>query len=161
MRIEMPLERFLEMYRLVALGKLIQGLVHNLNGPLQNLGMDMELMEHSIRSDQRIPKEYSEGFLNRLKRMEGEFDQINRLIRSSSMRMEEEGDFLRYGNLKGILEEEISFLNANLYFKHNVRKTIDLSEDFTHVDGLSHDLVFALCYPFWSKFEGEFLFHGV
>jgi hypothetical protein len=154
MRVEMPLERFLEIYRLVALGKLIQGLVHNLNGPLQNLGMDMEMMEHTLRSEKRLPKEYSEGFLGRLQRMEAEFDQISRLIKSSSMRIDMEGDFLPHGNLKGLLEEEISFLNCNLYFKHNVRKEIHLSEDFTHVDGLSHDLQYALCWFIQAVVEG-------
>jgi hypothetical protein len=146
MRLEMELGSFLEFYRLVTLGKLIQGLVHNLNGPLQNLGMDMEMMEHTLENDQRFPKELSESLLARLQRMESEFDQVGRIIRSAAMRIDMEGDFLRYGNLKSLLEEEISFLQANLYFKHNVRKEIQLSEDLLHVDSVSHEIVRALCW---------------
>lgn len=146
MHIDMPMERFMEIYRLVALGKLIQGLVHNLNGPLQNLGMDMEMMEYTLKSDQRFPKEVSDGFLARLQRMEAEFEQIIQLIKSASMRIDMEGDYLQAGNLKGFLDEEITFLNANLYFKHNVRKEIHLSEDLTELKDLSRDLLHVLCW---------------
>jgi hypothetical protein len=146
MHIEMPLERFVDFYRLVTLGKLIQGLVHNLNGPLQNLGMDMEMMEHSLRSDTRMPSELSESFLGRLKRMEGEFDHISRLIKSASMRIDPEGDFLHYGTLKGFLEQEISFLHSHLYFKHNVQKEIRLPADLPRLDCFSRDLLLSLCW---------------
>lgn len=146
MHVEMPLERFVDFYRLVTLGMVIQGLVHNLNGPLQNLGMDMEMMEHSLRTDKRIPVEMSESFLGRLQRMEGEFDHINRLIKSASMRIDPEGDYLQYGTLKGFLEQEISFLDSDLYFKHNVRKEIELAENLPTLDDLSRDLLLALCW---------------
>jgi hypothetical protein len=146
MHIEMPLERFVDFYRLVTLGRVIQGLVHNLNGPLQNLGMDMEMMEHTLRNDTRIPSEISESFLGRLQRMEGEFDHISGLIKSASMRIDPEGDYLQYGTLKGFLEQEVSFLYSNLYFKHNVQKDIQLPEDLPHLDCLSRDLLLSLCW---------------
>jgi hypothetical protein len=146
MRIEMPLDRFIDLYRLVSVGKLIQGLVHNLNGPLQNLGMDMEMMQHTLGSDKRLPKDLSDSFLARLQRMETEFDQVNHLIKSAAMRVELEGDFLRSGDIKSLLEQEVSFLNADLYFKHNVRKEIQISEELTHVDGLPSELLHSLCW---------------
>ncbi|PKN25104.1 MAG: hypothetical protein CVU64_20670 [Deltaproteobacteria bacterium HGW-Deltaproteobacteria-21] len=154
MHIEIPLERFVDFYRLVALGKLIQGLVHNLNGPLQNLGMDMEMMEHSLRSDNRIPAELSESFAGRLNRMEGEFDHITRLIKSASMRIDPEGDFLQYGTIKAFLVQEISFLYSNLYFKHNVQKDIDLPADLPRLDCFSRDILLSLCWLIQSVVEG-------
>lgn len=143
MRIEIPLERFMELYRLVALGKLIHGLVHNLNGPLQNLGMDVEMMENGVMTDERIPQDLRESLLRRLQRIEGEFDNIIRLIRSAAGRIGTEGD-PPFGTFKGFLEEEISFLNADLYFKHSVRKEIRLAEGLPPLGKVGKPVVLAL-----------------
>ncbi|RJR33546.1 MAG: hypothetical protein C4576_27920 [Desulfobacteraceae bacterium] len=144
MHIEIPLERFVDFYRLVTLGKLIQGLVHNLNGPLQNLGMDMEMMEHTLKHESEMPHGLSDSFLGRLDRMEREFDHISRLIKSAAMRIDPEGDFLEYGTLKSFLEQEISFLHANLYFKHNVEKDIQLPADLPRLDLFTRDLLLSI-----------------
>jgi signal transduction histidine kinase len=144
MRFEIPLERLAELYRLVTLGKLIQGLVHNLNGPLQNLGMDMEMLEHTLKTDGRMPPDLTDPMVHRLQRMEGEFDHINLLIRSVSSRASLEGDVLEYGDLKVFLEEELSLLNANLYFKHNVQKEVHLEEDLPALNMLPQMVTLSL-----------------
>jgi len=153
MRFEIPLERLAELYRLVTLGKLIYGLVHNLNGPLQNLGMDMEMLEHALKTDTRMPPDLTEPMVHRLRRMEGEFDHINRLIRSVSNRASLEGDYLEYGNLKVFLEEELSLLDANLYFKHNVRKEVHLGEDLPALNMLPEMVTLSLVWFIQSLVE--------
>lgn len=144
MSIELSLERFCEIYRMVTLGKLIHGLLHNLNGPLQNLGMDMEMMEHTVTAEKKMPEDLRDGILNRLLRMGEEFANINRLIKSASMRIDAESDYLQCGSLKGFLEQEISFLNANLHFKHNVQKDIQLADDLPRMDLFPENVVLAL-----------------
>ncbi|RJR34750.1 MAG: hypothetical protein C4576_25975 [Desulfobacteraceae bacterium] len=153
MHIEIPLERFVDFYKLVTLGKLIQGLVHNLNGPLQNLGMDMEMMEHSLKHEPKMPRELSDSFLGRLERMEREFDHVSRLIKSAAMRIDPEGDFLEYGTLKSFLEQEISFLHANLYFKHNIEKDIQLPADLPRLNLISRELLLSLSWLVQSFIE--------
>ncbi|MBN1102062.1 MAG: HAMP domain-containing histidine kinase [Deltaproteobacteria bacterium] len=153
MRVEIPLERLAELYRLVTLGRLIHGLVHNLNGPLQNLGMDMEMLEHSIKTDDRMPRDLTDPMVQRLRRMEGEFDQINRLIRSVSNRASLEGDYLEYGNLRVFMEEELSLLNANLYFKHNVQKEVLLEEGLPPLTMLPEMVTLSLAWFIQSLAE--------
>lgn len=128
MLFEISLENLAGLYKMTALGKLINGLIHNLNGPLQNLGMDIEMMQHAVLSDKRLPADLGKNMGIRLHRMEAEFDHISGLIRSTSMRTSFEDDYLEYANLRDFLEQEISFLDANLYFKHNVHKEIRMEE---------------------------------
>lgn len=144
MSIELSLEKFCEIYRMVTLGKLIHGLLHNLNGPLQNLGMDMEMMEHTVTAEKRMPEDLRDGILNRLLRMGEEFANINHLIKSVSIRIDAEQDYLQCGSLKGFFEQEISVLNANLHFKHNVQKDIQLADDLPRTDLFPENVVLAL-----------------
>jgi hypothetical protein len=146
MRIEISLDRFMEIYRLMALGKLVQGLVHNVNGPLQNLGMDIEMMEGGVKSEERIPEDLRHSILNRLRRMEGEFDRIIRLIRSSTARIGAEEEFSQNTPLGGFLAEEISFLDANLYFKHNVRKEILLDKGLPPLGRFPQPVILSLAW---------------
>jgi signal transduction histidine kinase len=127
MGLDVSLEQLAALYQVGALGKLINGLIHNLNGPLQNLSMDLEMMEHSVRTARGLPADLAESLLRRLKRMGGEFDHISGLIRAASMRAGAAGS-TEQGDLRTFLEQELSFLNTNLYFKHNVQKEVLLEE---------------------------------
>ena len=48
MVIEISLNGLIRLCRFASLGKVIEGLLHNINGPLQNLGMDIEMMNNSL-----------------------------------------------------------------------------------------------------------------
>ena len=76
MGIDLSLEQLAGLYQMGSLGKLINGLIHNLNGPLQNISMDMEMMTHSVRTAKWLPADLAESMIQRLKRMEREFDHI-------------------------------------------------------------------------------------
>jgi signal transduction histidine kinase len=128
MGIDMSVEQLAGLYQMGSLGKLINGLIHNLNGPLQNLSMDLELMEHSVKTAQRLPADLAESMLQRLQRMQREFDHINALIRAASARGNTQG-VGEVGDMRAFLDQEFSFLSANLYFKHNVQKQILFDED--------------------------------
>ncbi|MEW6667457.1 MAG: hypothetical protein AB1512_19810 [Thermodesulfobacteriota bacterium] len=128
MGIDISLEQLAALYQLGSLGKLINGLIHNLNGPLQNLSMDLEMMAHSVRTAKGLPGDLAEPMMQRLQRMEREFDHINGLIRAASARANAQGSG-EHGLLRAFLEQEISFLNANLYFKHNVQTRLLLDQD--------------------------------
>lgn len=129
MTVEISLENLIRVHKLAALGKLMAGLIHNLNGPLQNIGIDIEMMTHILMEKTSEDKDPEDIFGPRLRRMEGEFDAVNQLIRTVSMKANMEHDSYGYRNLNDFLDEEFSFLKANLYFKHNVRKEFDLEDD--------------------------------
>ncbi len=125
--IELSADDFAEAHRLMSVGRLVQGLIHNLNGPLQNLGMDMDMIGYSLETGEGSVQELREELRTRIARMEEEFEQINRLIRIAASRAAPDADqaFLSLGDF---LDREVTFLQSNLYFKHHVEKTVDLEE---------------------------------
>ena len=133
MKVEVSLESLIRVYKLATLGKLVAGLVHNLNGPLQNISIDIEMMAHLLMNEGTRDKDLEDIFSPRLKRMEGEFDAINHLIRTASMKASTEEDFREHQNFNDLLDEAFSFLKANLYFKHNVQKDFDFQVDLPSI----------------------------
>jgi len=126
--IELSREDFMALHRQAAVGRLMQGLVHNLNGPLQNLGMDMDMIQYVSRTGEESAELLLEDVKKRLVRMETEFEQINRLIRFTAARSSPEGDAESYITLGDFLDQEITFLKANLYFKHHVQTEMLLDD---------------------------------
>ena len=125
--IELSADDFAEVHRLISVGRLVQGLIHNLNGPLQNLGMDMDMIGYSLETGEGSLEELQQELRTRIARMEEEFDQINRLIRIAASRVapDEDQAFLSLGDF---LDQEMTFLQSNLYFKHHVEKIVELEE---------------------------------
>jgi hypothetical protein len=152
MGIDMSLEQLTALYQMGSIGKLINGLIHNLNGPLQNLSMDMEMMSHSVKTAKRLPGDLAESMIQRLQRMEREFDQINGLIRAAATRANAQGSG-EHGELRAFLEQELSFMNANLYFKHNVQKQLLLDEDLPLLHQLPAEVGLPLSWFFQSLVE--------
>ena len=134
--IELSREDFVALHRQAAVGRLMQGLVHNLNGPLQNLGMDMDMMQYIFRTGEESADVLLEEVKKRLVRMETEFEQINRLIRHTAERSSFEEDTERYINLGDFLDQEITFLKANLYFKHHVQTDVRLDDSLPLIRSL-------------------------
>lgn len=120
------------------------GLIHNLNGPLQNIGIDMEMMAYSLQGKSLSTGNLGKNFETRLKRMEGEFDAINQLIRTASAKASQNEEDQEYGSLYNFFQQEFHFLKANLYFKHNIQKEIRLRSDFPSVTRLPEGVTQAL-----------------
>lgn len=116
----------IKLYRLASIGKLIGGLIHNINGPMQNLGLDIEMASFSLKDESKWDQNTVKAIISRLNRMEEEHDKINSLIRSTSARAEDifDPENLAVSDINGFIKQELGYLNANLYFKHNVQKEI-------------------------------------
>ena len=153
MIVEMSLEDLKSLNRLAVLGRLMAGLIHNLNGPLQNIGIDLELM--ALQSMQEGPSndQLAKKIEPRLQRMEGEFDAINQLVRTTSMRASMNEEYNHYRTLNEFLEEEFSFLKANLYFKHNVQKHFDFSSKLPSFSRLFGDVPLGLRWFFHALID--------
>ncbi len=133
------------LFRLASFGKTIGGLIHNLNGPLQNLGLDIEMANHSLQDNSSVDSETIKSIRGRLKRMEEEFERIDRLIKTYSIKAGNEEDFNnRLINMNDYLKQELCFLETNLYFKHNVDKKIEFQNHPPPAGHLPGDSLTAL-----------------
>jgi hypothetical protein len=151
--VEISLKDLVKLYQFASIGKVINGLLHNLNGPLQNLGMYIELMNHSRFVSEKTIPEPSHQLDNRLERMEEEVDHINHLIKTTFMRANPHEDRHDCMDLGEFLERELSFLNSNLYFKHHVRTELDFEEGLPVVSHLPEGLLQGLSWLMQSLVE--------
>jgi signal transduction histidine kinase len=121
------LSAFIERYRHATLGKLLQGVLHNLNGALQILSMQMELLERmAVRQESGIPEEIPTQIAKCLEQLD-QFQIILDVLLQKGMHDEQSEH--QMVSLNELLEEELAILRHNLFFKHQVRiqKALDPS----------------------------------
>jgi hypothetical protein len=143
--IQLSNDEFIKLYKLASIGKLVGGLVHNLNGPMQNLGLDIEMAFLSLHDESKLDEKTAKGIVSRLRRMEEEHERINSLIRTTSAKTADYYD--KDNNLLSIrefLNQELAYLHTNLYFKHNVQTEIITVGELPSMPRLTQDSVMAL-----------------
>ncbi len=94
---------------------LLKGLVHNLNGPLQIISMQTELID-KIKS---INQQQIDNLQANIKRLE---KQIQCMVNHANTNNTQVQPIV----LNDMIEQELAFWNADLFFKHKVNKTINL-----------------------------------
>ncbi len=112
------------LFKLASLGKVTGGLIHNINGPLQNIGLDVEMSQYMLRKEG--DSNGSSNIMVRLKRIEEELERLNQMIKTASNKVMLAEDSLH--NFNEYINQELSFLHTNLYYKHNVESCIELLE---------------------------------
>lgn len=149
-----------EYYRFSGVGRLLKGIVHNMNGPLQSLTMQVDLLKHRFVMDNDVLKDIASGglsgeeideFVKKRQNAFVKFDQMNEviwglhdLINMILAKCEhEEKDGRRFIDLNNLILEELELLNANMFFKHQVEKEIKLDEDMIKVHGYYVDFSMA------------------
>jgi len=112
------------MVKAASLGKMMNGLVHNMNGPLQNIGIEMEMIDQAIAREGQ--SDNIQNLNTRINRMEEAFDHINELIRTIITKTEAADHYENDLKLNDFLQQELWFLQANLFYKHHVQTELDL-----------------------------------
>lgn len=114
--------------RLASIGMLATGIAHNLNVPLQGIINHIELLKLTHPD---IP--YLEEILNQAQRISAI---INNMLFKSR---QEQDQGVREINLNQLLVEELNFLNADLVFKHRIKKEYQFDPDLPAVRGVYSD----------------------
>jgi nitrogen-specific signal transduction histidine kinase len=141
--------------KLSSLGKLILGIGHNMNSPLAGImGRAQLCMEREERERRELlarkdtmPEEEFEKQLKRYEKNLRDLSSINEatvrlslLIKNMTYKgNQEQNEAVQYLNLNDLLREELSFLEANMYFKHEVTKHYKFAESLPHIKGVYSD----------------------
>jgi signal transduction histidine kinase len=131
-----------------AIGRLFRGIIHNLNGVGQAFLMQTELLNMMFKQTDAAldeidraenPEEKHEKVAKLRKMMAGradlaghltgEVDILQKIMRRTSMVPEEVGErsFAESYTLEAIIELELEFLNSDGFFKHKIKKTLELA----------------------------------
>lgn len=124
---------FIERYRYSALGELVKGIIHNLNGSLQILSMQIELLQRMlVREGEKIPPAIQGQVSQCLEQLEKFKELIEVLIEKG---IHDEKDNPQLIQLNDLLEEELSLLHHNLFFKHQIKVEKILAPDLPFLKG--------------------------
>ena len=123
---ELSVNDLIGLFKLASLGRVTGGLIHNINGPLQNIGLDLEMSQYMLRKESGGNGGIESNIMVRLKRIEDELDRLNNMIKTSSNRITNADN--GFQNYNEYLKQELSFLHSNLYFKHNVETSLHLAD---------------------------------
>lgn len=105
-----------DLCRTLALGSLIRGYFHNIKGTLQSLSLQVQLLY--MKKDSLILPQAHPNLEKLLQFLEKLQKQIDTALEEANN--EEKGPW----DLKEIIEKELLFWEANLFFKHKVKKEI-------------------------------------
>jgi len=130
------------------IGRHFKGIVHNLNGYLQNALLQVELLHLALQSSQKPPEIDDMG--RRLKRLSEELDGLAEDLRFWGQHV----DFESVGrdvpvDLNYVLREALAFLKADLFFKHQVSTELRLQPDLPTVCGN----LMVFCHAFGTLFD--------
>lgn len=139
--LEQRTKELIQTERQAAFGQLVQGIVHNLRGPLTaSLGAS-QLLSWALRDYDDLKKTDSgiEEELMLLRKIKSESDKACDIVEKSSLKLDEMLNSLlvksrtdkindmKILDLNNILEAEIDFLHADLRFKHGIEKRFQFS----------------------------------
>lgn len=144
-------------FRVVPMSLILQGVAHNLNTPLGTIRGRAELLQHHIKknsglldtvTDEKAKSDLMQ-FHAKLDKGIGEIvaqvDKASALIKGFSDKVSHEmNPYQMEMDMNKLIEHEISFLNSSLYFKHKVKKEIELDPTIPLVRGVYRDFSQAI-----------------
>jgi len=149
--LERALEELRRYYRHSAVGRRCQGIVHNLNAPLQVLSFQMELLEQKLTEEQKYLAEGSPLALvklaslfsqrrKRLAQIRQEIEELQdltyRLVQQGIHEDQEEQLQL---DLNEIYRNELALYQDNLFYKHQVQKRFSFQDNLPPILGFYID----------------------
>jgi signal transduction histidine kinase len=152
------LDVLFEKDRLSYLGKIVRGLIHNVNGPLQNISMLVEVltrgqdqMDGLARSPQPVLRDkwdtLSEKQRQRLARLTEQVFLLSEMLRDFMVLQEIERNESEV-DIKLVLQKLASIFRADLFLKHQVDLQLLMDEAVPLVRVRGRDLIAALIHLF-------------
>ena len=151
-REDILLRELLNQKKFSYMGRLIQGIGHNINSPLASIMGRAQLFterEERERADLLAKKDTMppEEFERQMKLYEKNLRDLNSISESttrlslivknmSNKGHQEQNEAVQYINLNDLLKEELSFLEADMNFKHDVIKQYEFAQSLPHIKGV-------------------------
>lgn len=151
---EHTLQMLLEKDRLSQLGRIVKGLIHNLNGPLQNLSMLGELLVKGQDQMDRlvldgmpdVSEQWAAGSAKqrqKLQRLTRQISDLADILRDFTLLIETERNEA-HTNLEMLIEKVVKIFRADLFFKHHVEVDLHLEGRLPNVKIKGRELAPAL-----------------
>ena len=132
------------MYRFAAMGELFPGIAHNLNTPLSAVMARAEMLLERLEGLKEGEEERENSFESKLdKSIRDAFvivanaTKLSVIIRNMMQKgLRESEETPQMLNLSHLLKEELQFLESDMKFKHELKKSYSLDESVPFIDGV-------------------------
>lgn len=124
---------FLDRYRYSTLGSFVRGIIHNLNGSLQILSMQMELLQGALlkEGDRTRP-----SLNSKMLQCQEQLDKLKVMVEVLLQKgIHDEQEASQPIHLNDLLEEELSLWHHNLFFKHHIKVVKSFSSPLPPLQG--------------------------
>ncbi|MHC1745242.1 MAG: sensor histidine kinase [Syntrophobacteraceae bacterium] len=157
-QIKLLLDALIEKDRICHTGKLVRGLIHNINGPLHNLSMLVEMMEQGQRQlDHLVDTQHDRDHESWHKLLTKQHERLDRLSRQVAALVDMLQDFMILQEIENsesdvdlpfVLKKLSKIFRADLFLKHQVEVHLELQENLPPVKIPGKDIVPALMHLF-------------
>jgi signal transduction histidine kinase len=132
------------MYRFAAMGELFPGIAHNLNTPLSAVMARAEMLLERLEGLKKGEEERENSFESKLDKsirdagvIVANATKLSVIIRNMMQKgLRESEETPQMLNLSHLLKEELQFLESDMKFKHELKKSYSLDESVPFIDGV-------------------------
>jgi len=145
--VEVKTRELVKKERQAIVGQMVQGIVHNLRGPVTVVHVRAEIACMTARNLLEISKDDPDKFLRLVEKVIHNLDSLLEAVDRTELlidsllakgRQEAAGERRRL-NLNDIIAQEIKFLDADMDLKHGVKKYLDLDPSIPDLYGTYSD----------------------
>lgn len=152
-------KQLLNQEKTAIIGRLTQGLVHNLRNPIQTIMTSVDLIEGiAKKNEEQLILNYSQYITRSINKINQIMDTLMLKFRS------EKDDQLKPLNINEVLRREIQLLDANLQFKHKINKQYVFDETIgciplidSHISQVFHNLIDNAIDAMWNRKPQELI----
>jgi signal transduction histidine kinase len=151
--VEQKTKQLIDQEKTAIIGRLTQGMVHNLKSPLQVIQTSVDLIET------KAIKIQDQSFSNYTKYIIQAVTKINQIMDTLMMKSrKEQKQDLQLVNINDLVQREIQLLEGNLYFKNKIRKKYFYDEEiaslpliYSYISQVFYNLINNAMDSMWGK----------
>ena len=140
-KVEEQVKKIMDNEIAVGYGELIQGIIHNINTPLSTINGGIDILRMAITKDKKNNKSNHDYYLDRIEKIKGAVKNVISIIRSTMQRSRDENSVEKINlDINRLLKQELDFFEANMFYKHQIKKEIIFADDLPSIKTIYSDI---------------------
>ena len=121
-------------------GELIQGITHNMNTPLSTINGGIDILKSRLLRDKERGEINIDSYVNGISRVSGATKNLIQIVKNTMKRSRDENRAEKIDlDINKLLSQELEFLQANMFFKHQIKKEFSFSEEIPTIKAIYSD----------------------
>lgn len=122
-------------------GNLIQGIIHNMNSPLSVINGGLDILKMVIERDKGREQVDFDSYISRINKVSGAVKNLIKIVKNTMLRSRNENTAEKMQiNINDFIKQETDFLEANMFYKHEVQKEFNLAKDLPMIEAIYSDI---------------------